>query len=521
MVDLNNFHNRRVNGFTIESLNMMEYKDREEIDDPNALPFNIDCNYVLPHLFRKPSNSLSVMSFNIRSMKTNWVNFKAELMNGVDDCEVIGMCETHLTNATEKLYTLQGYDCFTSNVSSHMDGVCLFVRSSLSCKVRDDLVVIKNHLESIFVECIINKEALVIGMIYHRPGTSSHLFLEHLSKILDKISSKCLVMGDLNTNLLDNNTKKVIDLISLFKEHSCLPCITKPTRVANNTATIIDHIWFNHADTNDLESKIIFTDVSDHFPVVLNVPVIQKITSYKTISYRMSGDACDMNFKDNLENYDFTDLMGIYDVNQAFERFNDIIYNMYSISYPEVVKRIKVNEVHQPWLTAGIKQSIKTKNKLYKKFIKRPITFGLAYRQYRNILTRTIKASKNAHYMQKFSLCSGNSKLTWKTLNKLLGKGCSSQSKVMKIDNVVTDNSNLIANRFNEYYANIAGTITNELPVTNRNFNDYLEPRNIESIIWEPTNVFEIKRIVKKLNTVTQLARIDVRRMLKFALKIS
>ena len=282
-----------------------------------------------------------------------------------------------------------------------------------------------------------------------------------------------------------------------------MPYITKPTRVSNNTATIIDHMWFNQANRyNVLESNILYTDISDHFPVILHIPVVQTISTYKTITYRKSGDVFDNNFKNSLENYDFTELMQNDNVNQAFESFNDTIYNLYNICYPEVVKRIKVTEVHRPWLTAGIKQSIKYKNKLYKKFLKRPITFGPTYRQYRNILTRTIKASKNAYYKQKFSQCEGNSKYTWKILNKMMGKNSNSQSKVMKVNNIVTDDANLIANTFNEYYANIARSITNQLPAANRSFNDYLEPRNIEPISWEPTNNFEIKRIVRNLNNV-------------------
>ena len=44
-----------------------------------------------------------------------------------------------------------------------------------------------------------------------------------------------------------------------------LPVITKPTRITNHTATLIDHIYPN--DVNRLTSGIVTVDISDHLPV--------------------------------------------------------------------------------------------------------------------------------------------------------------------------------------------------------------------------------------------------------------
>ena len=500
---IDNVNNHRENGFTIEALNRMEYKANDDLDNSDPFHTYVNCKYVLPSEFQKSVSNLSIMSFNIRSTKTNWINFKTELYNGHHACEIIGLCETHLTDVTEKLYSLDGYDCFTTNVCSNKGGVCMFVRSSLNVKLRNDLVMLKDHIETIFIECTVNGEPLVIGMVYHRPGTSSQLFLEDMDEILEKINSKCILMGDLNINLLDDTNNTVNDLINYFREHSYLPYITKPTRVSNNTATLIDHIWFNNIDTNEiLESNILFTDVTDHYAVVLHLPVRNNVPKYKYITFRLSGQECDNAFKTSLENYNFDELMTVNDVDQAFESFNDIIYNIYNNSYPEVVKRINSNAVHKPWLTAGIKQSIQNKNKLYKKLIKRPITYGPVYRQYRNTLTKVIRCSKNKLYQEQLNNCTGNSKQTWKTLNKILGKNGNSQSKLIRIDDTLTDDANIIANKFNEYYSSIATTVTGNLAAANRDFREYLEPRNVEMIDWQPTNEAEVKRIVNKLNNV-------------------
>ena len=258
-------------------------------------------------------------------------------------------------------------------------------------------------------------------MVYHRPGTSSEHFFDDLNALLEKINSNCIILGDLNINLISYNNKS-INLVNFFREFSFIPCITKPTRVTNNSVSLIDHIWTNIIEDAVIESKIIFSDVSDHFPVVLNLPMTSGCNTYKTISYRRSGEIYDNDFKNHLENCNFDNLMEMNNVDEAFERFSEIVYNIYDESYPQVVKNIRVIDSKKPWLTSGLKQSIKNKNRLYKKFLKRPITYGEEYRRYRNIVTRTIKASKNKYYRDKFDQYKGDSKKTWKQLNKVLGK---------------------------------------------------------------------------------------------------
>ena len=50
--------------------------------------------------------------------------------------------------------------------------------------------------------------------------------------------------------------------------HSFFPCITKPTRVSKTSCTLIDNIFSNDfCETNTTVSGILYTDVSDHFPV--------------------------------------------------------------------------------------------------------------------------------------------------------------------------------------------------------------------------------------------------------------
>ena len=52
--------------------------------------------------------------------------------------------------------------------------------------------------------------------------------------------------------------------------YGLLPQITQPTRVTDNTATIVDNIFTNNMDDNILSGNII-TDFSDHYTQFVSV----------------------------------------------------------------------------------------------------------------------------------------------------------------------------------------------------------------------------------------------------------
>lgn len=57
----------------------------------------------------------------------------------------------------------------------------------------------------------------------------------------------------------------------MLYSHDLLPVITKPTRITNHTATLIDHIYTNTVDS--LVSGILTVDISNHLPVFCMVDI--------------------------------------------------------------------------------------------------------------------------------------------------------------------------------------------------------------------------------------------------------
>ena len=62
-----------------------------------------------------------------------------------------------------------------------------------------------------------------------------------------------------------------------------LPVITKPCRITNHTATLIDHIYNNNV--NRLTSGIVTVDILDHLPVfcMVDTPLKKKVDKIRIL----------------------------------------------------------------------------------------------------------------------------------------------------------------------------------------------------------------------------------------------
>ena len=382
-----------------------------------------------------------------------------------------------------------------------MGGLCLYVRNNIPCNIRSDLSVCFNHLETLFLECLIQNKRVVVGLVYHRPGTSKEQFIDDLSAILEKIRCHCVLLGDFNFNLLNYNLDNNVNhFVNTMREFSYMPVIIKPTRVQNRSATLLDHIWINFDHSCKHVSSIIFNGITDHFPVIYHLKIQSKIKKYNTIEFRLSGEQCDSNFETKIANHNWADLYDFNDVDRAFEYFNNVLTEYYNECYPIRSKRVLINKIANPWITAGLKESIRTKNKLYKKFVKRPITYGDHYRSYRNTLSRLIKLAKNNFHKKRFLDCQGNSKKIWRNINDILGKNHTNTNNIFKINNNDVTDLNIIANEFNNYFASIAENINSELTPPVIAFEEYLPNRLFDNINWTNTTELEIKQVLRTSN---------------------
>ena len=107
------------------------------------------------------------------------------------------------------------------------------------------------------------------------------------------------------------------------------------------------------------------------------------------------------------------------DTNRAYTCFQLRFLEMYENPFP--LQKNRCRKKLKSWMTEGIINSIKHKNRLYKTYIKNPTSKNLcAYKLFRNKLNTIIKVSKANFYKNKFEKAKNSAKNTWDVINSLL-----------------------------------------------------------------------------------------------------
>lgn len=189
-----------------------------------------------------------ILLSNINSIPSNLDKFL--LYTGIsksNDIDIVEFCETRLTQDIEQLYKWEGYSMFTINRNRYGSGVCLYVKEQIASIVRNDICLMDENIETLFIEAAYQHTHVLVGVIYRRRNANLCQFLSMPEKILRDLAitgKACVILGDFNINLLQDSQRCVRSFTDLHS-FGYYPCITKPTRAIRGSATIIDHVWTN------------------------------------------------------------------------------------------------------------------------------------------------------------------------------------------------------------------------------------------------------------------------------------
>ena len=113
---------------------------------------------------------------------------------------------------------------------------------------------------------------------------------------------------------------------------------------------------------------------------------------------------------------------------------------------------MKTKSIAKPYITVELKNLIKEKHKLQRKYAKYPITYGDAFRNIRNQVTTAIRNAKSNYYKNKLKENSVHSRKTWQILNMVLNRRPNELSNDFKINGEQTSDPLVIANGFNDHF---------------------------------------------------------------------
>ena len=126
------------------------------------------------------------------------------------------------------------------------------------------------------------------------------------------------------------------------------------------------------------------------------------------------------------------------EVNYTYDIFSTNYLNLFNKYFPYVRQSQRAFK-SKPFITSGIKVSIKARNKLYNKYLNNRNELNKAtWKRFRNKTHTIITRAREQYYNKLLKSHHNSSRQLWKTFGKILNKNKTKQSKISCLN--VNDN---------------------------------------------------------------------------------
>ena len=238
------------------------------------------------------NETFSILHNNVGSLRQNLENLETHLLNELDfDFDVIGITETKITDNSLPLVTnfnIEGYTFEYVPTPLASVGVGIYVSNLLYYSVIKRTA--NKDFQGLWIEIRFDdRKNIICGCVYRQHSLPEN-FMQYIKNTIQNLDSKnktIFLLGDFNIDLLKAGVNNYSHNFLLALQSSfMIPTIDKPTRVYNNSATLIDNIFTNSPDKIVNCSNII-SDISNHYSqfcvtsITKNKPKLAKRKSCK------------------------------------------------------------------------------------------------------------------------------------------------------------------------------------------------------------------------------------------------
>ena len=319
------------------------------------------------------------------------------------------------------------------------------------------------------------------------------------------MKNKEIILGmDHNINFLKHDVHpKTQEFLELNLDMNLLPVITKPTRVSTTSATLIDNIFVSNRLQHSINSAVIITDISDHFPCILTVNNFNQSKDRKTkITKRKLNKENMDKIKNDIGNIDWETEIKNQDINKAFEIFHNKLQEILNLHAPERTLYLKEKRTNKPWISKNLANSIRKSKILYKKSLDNPAKLP-HYKDYPSVLKQTKRIAKIKYYQSMCNDFRNNTKKLWDMINNLIKKNANKTTILNKLvlNNKEYTSGKDISEILAKHFSPVGKTYANNIKPSTKGLNYYCNkiPLNNTSLYFKPTDMVEISNIINKL----------------------
>ena len=474
---------------------------------------NLFTSSLAPHA----GSTLNYLHINCRSLNCNFKSVINLLSQFSKPITAIAVTETWLIPANENFFDIPGYN-FIPQSRAHgcCGGVGLYMNSDLEFRVRPDLCINSVHIETLCIELLLhNAPNVILCCVYRPPSEDISLFNVDILKLLGLMDTggarglPVMIAGDFNIDIIKSPSN---DFFNNMLQHSYLPVITVPTRITDTSSTLIDNIFVRCNSYNNLKTCVIYTDISDHLPILAHIPHILKRHRLPppplTKSSRIYDAASVASFNSELQiatwSHMYEVLDGGGDTTSATLAFQDEYVAIFNKNFPlRASKTQRKLTPRQDWMTFGLAKSCLKKANLYKRYKKTSTIIDKnKYMTYQKCLQKILAAEEKKYYLDKFHILSGDIKKTWALLNKVINKRHSPiVTSTFEINGLTTSDPALIVNKLNEFFTTIGAELAKNIGSTTTKISSFLQKTYPNSLVLEFTCAQEITDIVSKFTS--------------------
>ena len=470
-----------------------------------------NCDYV-HEIVDVDRSDLVVLQLNVRGINSKQHQLKDIIDTSIHDSQpdLLLLSETWLTtNSPDPI--IPGYTIYRGD--RHLKkggGVAILASKKLHCTMCADLCSKISESESITISVALqNGSTCLVSSMYRPPNSDTSMFLASYNSMLCEMKKEKpthIIIGlDHNLDFLKSAKHgPTSDFIEANLDFGMIPTVTRPTRITQTTATLIDNILVSQNLCGAYVSNILVNDTSDHLPSVCVLKNVR--TSNKEPVVIKTRDKRAKNItklRDRLLTHDWDIETTENSVSTNMHTVHNSIVRIIDECIPYIERKIKYKQLRRDaWMTSGIKLSIDKNKRNYSKMLKGQCTKE-HYQAYNKTLRSVIRHTKLGYYQDRCYEYRAQTKKLWQMINEI---ACNTNDKsglidFLKINGMKGYSANAISNGFAKYFANVGETFAKKIPKPQKHITDYLRKlqSSTKSVFLYPTSEEEIVKIVKKL----------------------
>ena len=388
---------------------------------------------------------------NIRSL----VSKLDELQVIIQGCKglVLGISETWLNEGvSDAEVKIQGFRMYRRDRGTRGGGVLAYVTEDIISMRRHDLEV--TDIEALWIEVRMRRKRILICNIY-RPPNAQSTWMDSLGVMIERAVLEKIpvfLMGDLNCDML-NPSSNALRLERVMSEYGLLQMINCPTRITDNSASLIDLFFTSDSGlVGDVGCEEF--GLSDHGMIfgVLDIKVVRKRGLMRMIRCfrKCDQEALIGDFK----SAPWQVMESMTDIGDRWEYWKQLFWEIVDSHIP--LKRARVRNKCLPWITHGVRALMRARSYFSTKAKKsRKVEDWEKYKKVRNLVTQRIRKAKIQFFEELSEQSKGNPKKAWREVNRLLGSTCKHGINSIRTDSHVLTERQDIADEFGRYFSSI------------------------------------------------------------------